>query len=342
MLYRNPEFLYLLLIVPVLILFYFFSFRWKKKMLHKFGEDGLVSKLSSMTSRGRSVTKAVLLVLAFVFIILALGRPLWGTRMEVVKRKGIDIVIALDVSNSMLAEDIKPNRIKRAKYEIGRLIDRLKGDRIGLVAFAGAAFTQCPITTDYGAVKMYLDILDPSAIGAQGTAIGEAIVKSRRCFNKNENKYKVIILITDGEDNEGKPLDEAKKASEEGVVIFTLGIGAKGGVPIPMEKAGGNIVYKKDESGNTVLTTLNEDILEEVASSANGHYFHSTGSGLELDRIYDEINKIEKKELKAQIFGRYNEQFVWPLFMAFILLLIEYFLSSRKKKSTAWEGRFKQ
>jgi Ca-activated chloride channel homolog len=340
MLYRSPEFLYFLFAVPVLAFFYFLSFRWKRKMLRLFGKDKLTAKLSSMTSQGRQTTKAVLVVLAFVFLLFALARPMWGTRMEIVKRKGIDIVIALDVSNSMLAEDIKPDRIKRAKYEIGRLIDKLKGDRIGLVAFAGVAFTQCPVTTDYGAVKMYLDILEPSAIEAQGTAIGEAIRKSRRCFNQNENKYKVIILITDGEDNEGSPVEEAKKASEEGVVVFTLGIGTKGGVPIPMEKAGGNIVYKKDQGGNTVLTTLNEEVLEEVASAAGGRYFHSTGSGLELDRIYEEINKIEKKELQAQIFGRYNEQFGWPLAVALILLWVEYFLSSRKKKNTVWEGRF--
>jgi len=342
MLYRSPEFLYFLFAVPVLAFFYFLSFRWKRKMLRAFGEDKLTAKLSSMTSQGRQTTKAVLVILAFVFIIFALARPMWGTRMELVKRKGIDIVIALDVSNSMLAEDIKPDRIKRAKYEISRLIDKLKGDRIGVVAFAGVAFTQCPITTDYGAVKMYLDILEPSAIEAQGTALGEAIKTSRRCFNQNENKYKVIILITDGEDNEGSPVDEAKKAAEEGVVVFTLGIGTKGGVPIPMEKSGGNIIYKKDESGNTVLTTLNEDVLEDVAAAAGGRYFHSTGSGLELDRIYEEINKIEKKELQAQIFGRYNEQFGWPLAVALFLLLLEYFLSSRKRKSVVWEGRFEQ
>lgn len=342
MLYRNPEFLYALFLVPVLALFYYLAFRWKKKTLHAFGDEKLIAKLSSTTSQGRQTTKAVLVILAFVFILIALARPLWGTRMEIVKRKGLDIVIALDVSNSMLAEDIKPNRIKRAKYEVGKLVDKLRGDRIGLVAFAGVAFTQCPITTDYGAVKMYLDILEPTAIDAQGTALGEALRRCRRAFNQNENKYKVIILITDGEDNVENPVEEAKKANEEGITIFTLGIGTKGGVPIPMSKDGSNITYKKDASGNTVLTTINEEVLEDVAAAANGRYFHSTGGGLELDRIYDEINKIEKKELKAQTFGRYNEQFVWPLSIAFILLLVEFVLSSRKKKSNVWEGRFEQ
>jgi len=342
MLYRNPEYLYLLALLPLLARFYWIAFRWKKRALAAFGEPALMAKLSSMAGAGRQRLKAALLIGALFFLILALSRPMWGMREEIVKRKGLDIVICLDVSNSMLAEDISPNRIKRAKYEISRLVDKLRGDRIGLIAFAGAAFTQCPVTTDYGAVKMYLDILDPNSISAQGTAIGDALRKARRAFNSNENKYKVIVLITDGEDNVENPIEEAKKAAQEGAVIYTLGIGTRGGVPIPMEKNGSAVVYKKDNSGNTVLTSMNEEVLEEIATTANGRYFHSTGGGLELNRIYDEINRIEKKEIKAQIFGRYNEQFSWPLGAALVLLVLEYFLSSRKKRKKDWEGRFEE
>jgi Ca-activated chloride channel family protein len=183
MVYRSPEYFYLLLLVPFLSLFYFLAFKWKKRMLKKFGEDHLVAKLTLTTSSGRQFQKAFLVVLSFIFITVALARPMFGTKLEILKRKGIDIVVALDASNSMLAEDIKPNRIKRAKYEISKLIDKLKGDRVGLVAFAGVAFVQCPITTDYGALKMFLDVLEPTAIASQGTAIGAALRKARSSFN---------------------------------------------------------------------------------------------------------------------------------------------------------------
>jgi Ca-activated chloride channel family protein len=251
----------------------------------------------------------------------------------------VDIVIALDVSTSMLAEDIKPDRIRRAKYEITRLLDRIKADRVGLVGFAGAAFVQCPVTTDLDAVKMFLDVLDPSAIPSQGTDITGAIEKASRSFNRNENKYKVLVLITDGEDNTGDPVAAAKKSREEGVVIFTLGIGGKSGVPIPVQKHEGNIVYKKDASGNTVLTTLNEETLESIADATGGRYFHSTGSGLELDRIYGEINKIEKKELKAEEFNRLQEQFMWPLALGLLFLILEFFIPSHRREKRT-EGRF--
>jgi len=182
-------------------------------------------------------------------------------------------------------------------------------------------------------------VLDPAAIPAQGTDITGAIEKSAGCFNRNENKYKVIVLITDGEDNEGSPVAAAKKAREEGVIIFALGIGTQGGVPIPLNKRDGNITYKKDESGNTVLTTLNEETLEGVADATGGRYFHSTGGGLELERIYDEISKIEKKELKAEEFNRLQEQFLWPLGLALFFLVAEFFVNSRRREKRT-EGRF--
>jgi Ca-activated chloride channel family protein len=219
-------------------------------------------------------------------------------------------------------------------------MDKLKGDRAGLVAFAGDAFVQCPVTTDYGALKMFLDVLDPAAVANQGTAIGAALRKTRQCFDPKENKYKVAVLITDGEDNAEDPVAEAKKGAAEGVIIYCLGIGTKGGVPIPLKKRAGGVVYKKDKSGNTVLTTLNEEVLAEIALATGGKYFHSTGAGLELDRIYQEINKLEKKELKSLEFNRYKEQFMWPLAFALALLIFEYFLSARRKKKKTWDGRF--
>jgi Ca-activated chloride channel family protein len=323
-----------------MFLFYLLAFRAKRRALLKFGSELMMGKLAASASSFRDRLKAILIIAAFACAVFALARPLWGSRMEEVKRKGIDLVIALDVSNSMLAEDIAPNRIDRAKHEISKLIDKLKGDRVGLVAFAGSAFTQCPVTSDYGAVKMYLNVLDPAAIAAQGTAIGGAIRQSRRAFSTQEAKSKVLILITDGEDNVENPVDEAKKAAEEGIVIFALGIGTPGGVPIPVSRQGTQITYKKDESGNTVLTSINDEILEKITEVASGRYFRSTGRGLELDRIYSEIDKLEKQEMKGRLFSRYHEQYEWPLAMALFLLLLEFMIPARRIKKHEWEGRF--
>ncbi|OGS37730.1 MAG: hypothetical protein A2293_09800 [Elusimicrobia bacterium RIFOXYB2_FULL_49_7] len=340
MLYRDPQLFFLLLLLPVLAFFYYAAFRWKKKTLHLFGNSDLVEKLADSLSPIRERIKAGLLLCAFLMTLLALTRPLWGTRFEVLPRKGVDIVVALDVSTSMLAEDISPSRIKRAKYELGRFIDQVKGDRVGIVAFAGDAFVPCPLTTDYGAAKMQLDVLDPGSISSQGTALSRAIGRASALFNQKENKFKVMVLITDGEDNLEDPVSEAEKAKSTGVIIYTLGIGTQGGVPIPLQRRGDDVIYKKDLSGNTVLTTLNEDVLYKVADATGGKYFHSTGSGLELERIYQEIEKLDKKDLKSEEFDRYNEQFMWPLGLGLILLLLEFFLSSRKKAKTAWGGRF--
>jgi Ca-activated chloride channel family protein len=187
---------------------------------------------------------------------------------------------------------------------------------------------------------MYLNVLDPAAIAAQGTAIGGAIRQSRRAFSTQEAKSKVLILITDGEDNVEDPVSEAKKAAEEGIIIFALGIGTQGGVPIPVQRQGTQVVYKKDNSGNTVLTSINDEVLEKVAEAAGGRYFRSTGRGLELDRIYAEIDKLEKQEMKGRLFSRYHEQYEWPLAFALLLLIIEFLIPARRVRRQAWEGRF--
>ncbi len=342
MIYRNPEYLLLLLAIPLLLFFYWLSFRWKKKAMLAFGSALLVAKLASSASIFREKLKALFLLSAIILIIVAIARPLWGSRMEEVKRKGIDIVVALDVSNSMLAEDIPPNRIERAKHEIAKLVDKLKGDRVGLVAFAASAFTQCPVTSDYGAVKMYLNVLDPSAIVAQGTAISGAIRQARRAFSTQEARSKVLILITDGEDNVEDPMSEAKKAAEEGIIIYALGIGTHGGVPIPISRMGDHVVYKKDRDGNTVLTSINDEILEKAAGITGGKYFRSSNRGLELDRIYEEIDKLEKEEMKGRLFSRYHEQYHWFLALSLVLLIIEFLMPARKIKKMVWEGRFKE
>jgi len=232
--FAHPEYLYLLWLIPALIVFYCLAFRWKTKAMQRFGNLELVKKLAASTSRKRQVTKVSCVIAAFIFLIVSLARPQIGTKLQEVKREGVDIIIALDVSQSMLAEDVKPNRLEKARHEISGFIDRLEGDRVGLIAFAGEAFVQCPLTLDYGAAKIFLDILDTNLIPEPGTAIGEAIFKAIGTFEQRERKHKVLVLITDGEDHDSEPLKAAEEARREGIVIYTVGIGSGKGVPIPL------------------------------------------------------------------------------------------------------------
>lgn len=332
--------IYWFLLLPITWAFYYFAFKSRVKNLKKYGDINLVEKMTRTTSSGRQKLKAALILLVLFFIVIAISRPKWGTKVTMMKRKGIDIVIAVDVSTSMLAKDIVPNRIDRAKHEIAKFIDKLKGDRIGIVAFAGAAFVQCPITTDYGAAKMFLDVLDPGLIPVKGTVIGNALETASGAFPDQDNKYKIIILITDGEDHSGKAEKIAKKAAEEGIIIYCLGIGSGSGVPIPIGTNSSGVVYKKDRSGNIVLTSLDENLLQDIAITTNGKYFHSTGGALELERIYTAINEMEKKEMESKFVSHYNEQFMWPIGIALLLLILEFFISGRRKKKLHWTGRF--
>ncbi|MFQ5753481.1 MAG: VWA domain-containing protein, partial [bacterium] len=238
--FANNQYFLLLLLIPFLILFYYFVFKWKTHALARFGDIDLIKKLSQSTSRGRQMFKAALIILGILFITLALARPQIGTRLEEVKREGVDVFVALDVSYSMLAEDIKPNRLAKAKHEIAAFIDLLQGDRIGLIAFAGEAFVQCPLTLDYGAANTFLEIMDPSLIPEPGTNLGAAIALAMKSFEAHERKYKVLILITDGEDHGENALKMTEAADKEGVVIYTVGIGSPKGVPIPLYDEHGN------------------------------------------------------------------------------------------------------
>ena len=299
--FAHPHFLYLLNLVPVLIVLYWFAFRAKRRAMERFGKSELLEKLTRSVSRKKQVWKAVLITLAFTGLILAFARPQLGTRMRTVEREGQDILIALDVSLSMLAEDIKPNRLEKAKHEIASLIDRMEGDRIGLIAFAGKAFVQCPLTLDYGAAKMFLDVMDSNLIPVPGTAVGEAIQKAITSFVEKERKHKVLILITDGEDHVGKPVEMAAAASKEGVVIYCVGIGSSKGVPIPMKNERGEMTgFKKDENGEVVMTKLDELTLEKVALETGGKYYRASPGEVELEKIYDDIGMMEKKALAWQ------------------------------------------
>lgn len=335
------HFLWLLLVVPALIGFFMWGFRMKRRALALFGNLGLVEKLSHSVSRKRQIWKAALIVSAVFFLILALARPQFGTKLRTMKREGQDILIALDVSLSMQAEDIKPNRIEKAKHEIASLIGRFQGDRVGIIAFAGKAFVQCPLTLDYSAAKMFLDFVSTDLIPVPGTAVSEAIQKAMDGFVEKERKHKVLILITDGEDHEKDPVELAKEAAKQGIVIYTVGIGSVQGVPIPLyDQRGVQTGFKKDRNGEVVMTKLDEMTLEKIALETGGKYYRASPGEAELDKIYDDISNMEKKNLASQQFAQFEDRFQYLLGIAIFLLILESLLSDRRRIKKDWKGRF--
>ena len=337
--FGNPEYFLLWLMLPLFAGFFIWAYQRKKAALERFASLSLISKLIPSAGLSRQITKWVLFSMFFFFMVLALSRPRFGIKMEMVERKGIDLIVALDISQSMLAEDITPNRIDRAKHEISKLIDMLKGDRIGIEVFAGESFMQCPLTLDYGAAKMFLDAVSTGWVQVQGTALADAIKQSTEAFRSKSKKHKVLILISDGEDHEGKAVEAAAAAAKEGVVIYTVGVGSESGVPIPVSKGSSNIVYKKDKSGSLVMTRLNPQILEKIAVDGNGKYFHA-GSNLELSQIIGEISRMEKMDLGSGKLTTYEERYQIFLLLALLMLIAEFFIPERIRKKEEWKGRF--
>jgi Ca-activated chloride channel family protein len=328
------NFIYLLLILlPLLITFYWFVFRMKRKAKERFGNPTLIEKLSLSFSPKKQRWKVAFILLGTFFLLFSLARPQLGTKLTLMKREGVDMVIAMDVSLSMMAEDIKPNRMEKAKQEVNGLLSRLQGDRVGLVAFAGVAFIQCPLTLDYSAAKMFLDIMDVGLIPKPGTAIGDAIRTSIKAFNQKERKYKVLILLTDGEDHDSDPLGAAEEASKEGIRIYTIGIGSAQGEPIPLRNDQGQVAgFKKDQEGSVVVSKLGEVTLQKIALTTGGKYYHVTSGEMELDKIYDEVSKMEKKELEGKLMTQYEDRYQYFLFLSVLFLVFEFFLSDRKSK----------
>ncbi len=335
--FANFYLLHLLWLIPVLIVFYVLAFKAKKRAMARFGTLDLMKKLSRTTSRGRQVAKISLILLAIFFLVFAVARPQIGTKIEEVKREGVDVLVAIDVSKSMLARDVPPSRLDKAKHEVESFIQRLRGDRIGLIAFSGVAFVQCPLTLDYGAAKIFLDIMDPELIPTPGTAIGEAIQKAIETFDQQERKYKVLVLITDGEDHGQDVMKYAEEAERQGIVIYTVGIGSPQGEPIPEESGSG---FKKDRQGEVVITKLDEFSLEKIALQTGGKYFRASTGEDELDKIYDDIAQMEKKELGSLQFSQFEDRFQYFVFIVLLLLLIEFLLPERVKVKQEWRGRF--
>lgn len=329
--FGNSEFLWGLLIIPILTLFYIWSRIARKKALRRFGNEEILKFLMPFASKSRPMFKFFTLMLALAFVIVGIARPQYGSKLKKVKREGIELVIALDVSNSMMAEDIQPNRLERAKMAISRLVDKLKDDKIGLIVFAGDAYTQLPITTDYNSAKLFLNAVNTQIVPKQGTAIGAAISLAMRSFTPDSKANKAIIVITDGENHEDDAVSAAKSAAENGMIVHTIGMGLPQGSPIPVLRNGAK-EYLKDNSGNVVITKLDETKLEQIAAEGNGVYVRANNAQVGLNTLFDEINKLDKTELESLVYSDYEDQFQYFFAIAMILILLEFFILERKNR----------
>ena len=340
--FARPEYLNLLWVLPALALFFFWSFRTRRKRLEKIVSPALASRLTEEFSRGKAVLRSLFLIGFFAFGILAAAHPQWGTRLEMVHRHGVDLIAALDTSYSMNTEDIAPNRLEKAKGEIRRLIQRSEGDRIGMVTFSGAAVVQCPLTLDHGAADLFLDISGTGMIPEPGTSLASAIETATSAFVEKERKYKALVLFTDGEDLEGQVDNAVRKAKEAGVIIYAIGVGTPQGKPIPIRDAKGDVVeYRKDSDGKVVVSSLDERSLAEIAAQTGGRYFRATTSENEIDELYKDISGLEKKEMESKLFQNFEDQFQYPLGLAIFFLILESWTGERRKPGTKWVNRLR-
>ena len=328
--FAHIEFLWLLLAIPVLVATHIWITHRKHQQLQQFGDPELMAELMPNASKIRPHVKFALMLTALALLIIGIARPQYGTKEQTVKRQGIEVMIALDISNSMLAEDVAPNRLERAKQMLSKLVDQMVDDKLGLVVFAGDAFTQIPITCDYVSAKMYLQSITPELIPAQGTAIGKAITTCVSSFGSEDtDKSRAIILITDGENHEDNAQEAAKMAKEKGIHVFVVGIGKPEGSPIPDGRGG----FKKDKQGTVVVSRLSEEMCQEVAAAGGGMYVRADNSNTATRALEKEIEKLGKQEIETKVYSDYNEQYQSFIFIALLLLVIDFFIFSRKNKS---------
>jgi Ca-activated chloride channel family protein len=332
--FANPDYLYLLLLLPVMALLFIINEIRKRRARKRLGDIRLIGTLMPELSDSRSAVKFILLLFAVLAGVIILSRPQFGSKIEDVKKQGVEVIIALDVSNSMLSEDIQPDRLTRAKQAISRLVDNLDNDKIGLIVFAGDAYTQIPITTDYVSAKMFLSTIGPDMVPKQGTAIGAAINLGVRSFSPGEGKSKAIIIITDGENHEDDPVAAAQEAGKAGIVIHTIGIGSTEGVPVPVT-VNGRKEYLKDVDGNTVISKLDEDILKKIAMSTEGSYVRASNTNIGLDQIFADIRKMKKQELESTQYTEYNDQFQIFAAIALFMLVADFIIMERRNRKLA-------
>ncbi|HAD02926.1 MAG: VWA domain-containing protein [Parabacteroides sp.] len=327
--FANPEFLYLLFILPVLLAVYVYAYLQKRKAIKRLGNPEILSQLMPEVSPKRQFLKFWFIFGAVAAIIFVIAGPQFGSKLETVKRQGVEIMVCLDVSNSMLAEDVSPNRLEKSKQMLSKLTDGFTDDKVGLIVFAGDAFTQLPITSDYISAKMFLTSINPSMVSAQGTSIGAAINLAARSFTPNETSDKTIVLITDGENHEDDAIGAASAAAEKGIHVNIVGIGLPKGGPIPLQ---GTNNYMKDKDGNVVITMLNEQMCQEIAAAGKGMYVRADNTNSALKALQKEIDKMKKTELDSKVYSEYDEQFQLVAWIALFLLIVELLIFDRKNR----------
>ena len=327
--FANPEFLYLLFILPVFLAVYVYAYLQKRKAIKRLGNPEILSQLMPEVSPKRQFLKFWFIFGAVAAIIFVIAGPQFGSKLETVKRQGVEIMVCLDVSNSMLAEDVSPNRLEKSKQMLSKLTDGFTDDKVGLIVFAGDAFTQLPITSDYISAKMFLTSINPSMVSAQGTSIGAAINLAARSFTPNETSDKTIVLITDGENHEDDAIGAASAAAEKGIHVNIVGIGLPKGGPIPLQ---GTNNYMKDKDGNVVITMLNEQMCQEIAAAGKGMYVRADNTNSALKALQKEIDKMKKTELDSKVYSEYDEQFQLVAWIALFLLIVELLIFDRKNR----------
>ncbi|MBK9283394.1 MAG: VWA domain-containing protein [Sphingobacteriaceae bacterium] len=327
--FENEIFFYGLILIPIMILMAIIFFIFRRKKLSRFSEIHLISKLTPHTAKRKKILKLTLFLLAFVSLIFALCNLQTGSKLTEVKREGADIIVCIDVSNSMLAQDLSPNRLTRAKYALEKMINSLEGDRLGLVIFAGEAYVQLPITTDYSAAKLFLESISTSMVPVQGTNLAAAIEKAAESFSNDLEKNKAIILITDGENHESEAIEAAENCAKKGIMINTIGIGSDKGVPIPLIENGVVKGYRKDKQGQTIVTKLNSDLLKIIAGKSNGVFVQASQADLGLNVVLNKIGELDKAQLESKMYTDYEDQFQWFIALTLILLFIEFMISDR-------------
>ncbi len=325
--FAQAQYLFLLLLIPFFFIFYAVMLKLRKCRIRRFGDESLVKEIMPSSSVSKGWVKTVLFSAAFFFFVIGLSRPQIGAKLKEHQTKGVEIMIALDVSNSMLAEDYSPNRLERAKLSISMLVDKLRDDRIGLIVFAGNSFVQLPITTDYVSAKMFLNSISTESVPVQGTAIGEAINTAVRSFSAQSEKSRAVVIITDGENHEDDPVAAAKQAAELGVRIFTIGVGSPEGQPIPVD---GELL--RDRNGEIVVSRLDEKVLQDVAEAGNGVYVRAGNREFGLAPVVERIRQMDEEEFSSVIFEEFDEQYMYFFAIALVLLVIEMLIGERRAK----------
>ena len=325
--FENPLYLYALIVVPLLAILYYYSNYRRKKRLRKYGDPALLKELMIDVSAWRPQVKMWLLLLALASLIIAAARPQFGTKIDTTERSGIEAIIAMDVSNSMLANDVRPSRLDKSKMLVSNMVDEMKDDKVGLIVYAGQAFVQLPITNDYVSAKMFLDGIDPSMIATQGTDIATAIDLATKSFTQKKDISRAIFLITDGEDNEGGAVEAAKEAAKRGIHVYVLGVGSPDGAHVPIP---GTTQYFIDEQGNPIVSRLNEEMCRQIAQAGNGAYIYVDNSSSAQKELSKSVDKLAKAKLESQVYSEYDEQYQGFIIVALVLLLLDLCLLERR------------